>query len=287
MRVYEISELSIRIAELALISMLYEVASHPSPGLVSPFSSGSHKDMDFFTFLRSSSVLFFPMALCAEVGRRESLEHMLDELRKIGVEAERRMFEITSGVNTQKGLLFLEGVISASAGYILSRGERITPERVSLTVKEICKDLTKRDFSRLSLKDKLTRGEELYLRFGVRGIRGEAEDGLPTVINYGLPAFLEAKRAGLNDNDVMVHTLLAIMGYAEDTNVIGRFSLEVLEEVRRRARDIMRAGGMLSEEGRRAIMEMEGEFKERGISPGGSADLASATLFIYLLWTQM
>lgn len=287
MKAYEISEPSIRIAELALISMLYEVASYPSPGLVSPFSSGSHRDMDFFTFLRSSSVLFFPMVLCAEVGRRESLKHMLDELRKIGVEAERRMFKFTSGVNTQKGLLFLEGVISASAGHILGKGEKITPERISSTVREICRDLTKRDFSHLSLKDKLTRGEELYLKFGVRGIRGEVEDGLPTVINYGLPAFLEAKRAGLNDNDVMVHTLLAIMGYAEDTNVIGRFSLETLEEVRKRARDIIKVGGMLSEEGRRAILDMDREFRERGISPGGSADLTSATLFIYLLWTQM
>ncbi|MCS7232755.1 MAG: triphosphoribosyl-dephospho-CoA synthase [Synergistetes bacterium] len=284
---YEISEVSIRIAELALTSMLYEVASYPSPGLVSPFSSGSHKDMDFFIFLKSSSVLFFPIALCAEIGRREELEAIFGKLRKIGVEAERRMFEVTGGVNTQKGLLFLFGIISASVGYMLGKGESITPEGISMRVREICKGIVEKDLSGLHLKKSLTRGESLYIKYGIKGIRGEVEKGLPTVINYGLPALIEAKKAGLNDNDAIVHTLLAIMQVAEDTNVIGRFSLEALEEVRGKAKNVMSMGGMLTEEGRKAIFEMDEDFKRRGISPGGSADLAAATFFIYLLCTQL
>lgn len=284
--VYELSETAIRIGELALMSMLYEVASYPSPGLVSPFSSGSHKDMNFYTFLRSSSVLMFPIALCAEIGLREDLNLILERIRKIGEKAEKRMFEVTSGVNTQKGLLFLEGVISSAAGYILSTGNKITPENISLTVRRICKGLTEKDFTKLKFKKVLTRGEKLYLEYGIKGIRGEAEAGLPTVMEYGLPSLIEAKSAGLSENDTMVHVLVSIMRFTEDTNIAGRFSIGVLNEVREMARKAMDKGGMLTREGRKIIWQMEKEFKKRGISPGGSADLAASTLFIYLLSTN-
>ncbi len=34
--------------------MIFEAATSPSFGLVSPLTQGSHDDMDFFTFLKSS-----------------------------------------------------------------------------------------------------------------------------------------------------------------------------------------------------------------------------------------
>ncbi|MDK2879786.1 MAG: triphosphoribosyl-dephospho-CoA synthase [Thermoanaerobacteraceae bacterium] len=283
--VYEISETAMQIGELALRSMLYEVASHPSPGLVSPFSSGGHKDMDFFTFLRSSSALVFPVTLCAEIGLREDPGLIFWKIREIGIKAEERMFEVTSGVNTQKGLLFLESIISSAAGHVLSRGKDVTPNDISRAVSIICSGLTKNDFGKLKFKNVLTRGEKLYLEHGMKGIRGEVEAGLPTVMKYGLPALHEAMSAGLNDNDIMVHVLISIMRAAEDTNIAGKFSVDVLNEVKSAAREAMNKGGMLTEEGREIIWRMDSEFKERGISPGGSADLAAATLFVHLLST--
>ena len=46
-----------KLAECASEAMLFEVSSYPSPGLVSPVSNGSHKDMNYYTFLGSISVL--------------------------------------------------------------------------------------------------------------------------------------------------------------------------------------------------------------------------------------
>ncbi|MDI6600565.1 MAG: triphosphoribosyl-dephospho-CoA synthase [Thermoanaerobacteraceae bacterium] len=281
--VYELSETSMRIGELALRSMLYEVASYPSPGLVSPFSSGAHMDMDFFTFLRSSSALAFPIALCAEIGSKTDTEHIFSEIREIGLKAEKRMYEVTSGVNTQKGLLFLEGIISSAAGNALSSGISLNPMVISETVSKICKGLIKIDFDCLDNKKMFTRGEILYLKHGMTGIRGEVEKGLPAVINYGLPSLYEARMKGLDENDCMVHVLISIMRVAEDTNIAGRFSMEVLEEVRSLACEAIDRGGMLTEEGRCMIYQLDEEFKRRGISPGGSADLMAATLFVDLL----
>ena len=52
-----LNEISLIVSSFAIQAMLYEVTCYPSPGLVSPASSGAHKDMDFFTFVDSTSVL--------------------------------------------------------------------------------------------------------------------------------------------------------------------------------------------------------------------------------------
>lgn len=280
---YKLNETSIRIAELALRSMLYEVSSFPSPGLVSPISPGAHSDMDFYTFLKSSSVLMFPMALCAEIGYKTSVEYILPEIRKVGLKAEKRMYEVTSGINTQKGLLFLEGVISSAAGNILALGIDLNTVVICETVGKICDNLIERDFDNLNNKDYLTRGEKLYLGYHISGIRGEVQSGLPSILNYGLPSLYEAREKGLNENDSIIHVLISLMRITEDTNIAGRFSVEVLEKVKSHAAKIMDEGGMTTEVGRSMVCKLDKEFNLKGISPGGSADLTAATLFVDFL----
>ena len=43
-----------KLGDTALEAMIFEAATSPSFGLVSPLTQGSHNDMDFFTFLKSS-----------------------------------------------------------------------------------------------------------------------------------------------------------------------------------------------------------------------------------------
>jgi len=45
------------LGELATRSILLEVSSHPKPGLVTPFSQGAHRDMNFTLFMKSTAVL--------------------------------------------------------------------------------------------------------------------------------------------------------------------------------------------------------------------------------------
>ena len=42
------------VAKLATKALLYEVSISPKAGLVSRLSNGSHKDMDFYTFIDSA-----------------------------------------------------------------------------------------------------------------------------------------------------------------------------------------------------------------------------------------
>jgi len=272
------------IAELAIRSMLYEISAYPSPGLVSPVSTGAHKDMNFYTFLNSCPVLLIPIAVCAQIGAQAANPALImPDIRKIGIAAEKRMYKATGGVNTQKGHLFLGGIIAAAAGYLLIRQGYLKADDIFSVVAEICSKIVEQDFAQLQKKEVLTRGEQFYIQIGVTGIRGEVEQGLPSIRTFGLPGFYQAREAQLNLNDCIIHTLVALMQQTEDTNIIGRFSLQVLHEIKLRSRAIMKKGGMLTAVGRKAIVEMDRELSRDGISPGGSADLTAATVFIYLL----
>ena len=58
-------------ARLACQALLYEVAATPKPGLVDRENSGSHRDMDFFTFQASAAALYPYFAQCTRIGRAE------------------------------------------------------------------------------------------------------------------------------------------------------------------------------------------------------------------------
>ena len=52
-------------ARLAVRALLYEVTTTPKPGLVDRRNSGSHKDMDVFTFMDSAAALYPYFEACA------------------------------------------------------------------------------------------------------------------------------------------------------------------------------------------------------------------------------
>ena len=72
--------------------------------------------MNIFTFIQSSAALAPGMYSCAMAAWEHEgpKEALLPTLRFIGAEAEKSMFNATKGVNTQKGLLFLMGILVAA-----------------------------------------------------------------------------------------------------------------------------------------------------------------------------
>jgi triphosphoribosyl-dephospho-CoA synthetase len=245
--------------------------------------------MDFFTFIKSSSALGPAMYYCAIAGWQHigSSQELLPVLRTIGQKAEKAMFAATNGINTQKGLLFLMGIMTAAAAKSL-RGE-YTGSIIEAALQEaaqICAGIVERELKSLqctSPERKLTAGERLFLNYGITGIRGEIEDGLPIVKNQGLPCFQEALEAGLTLNDALIHALIGMMCKVQDTTVLNRHSLLVLIELQESAKSILRAGGMLTDIGRKLIEELDREYIKRRISPGGSADLLAIVYFLYCL----
>ena len=282
----KISSKAFQIGDAAVLGMLYEASTWPSPGLVSPISNGAHNDMDFFLFLRSTSSIAYVMYICAQIGIEYDNE-LLQRLRLIGKLGEHKMLAETSGINTQRGLLFLAGVLCGAAGSCIRHNTDIKRESISFECKNICGNIVEDELARLNdyracgqQKPKLTNGEKLYLKYGITGIRGEAQNGLPSVINTGLPLYEAALKEGLPIKDALSHTLVGLMSVVEDTTVVNRCGIEGLEFMRTSAVSAMKLGGMYTPEGIDFINRMDRQFIERKISPGGAADLLAVTVMI-------
>lgn len=263
-------------------AILLEVSTHPKPGLVTRLSNGAHKDMSIFTFMMSSAVLSKAFNDLQDIGQahRGTLAELFCKLRSYGVGAEAELLRVTKGVNTQRGILFAGGIVSAVSGYAMNMG--LSRDALLPMIKEMAAGLVARELKNLD-HAAMTAGEKLYYKYGITGIRGEVENGFPSVVNYGLPALEDAFNKGATINDALVHALIALMTVVEDSNVIWRTDYKTLLEVQRIAKDILNLGSVFTEKGRMAIAETERYFLQRRISPGGSADLLSVTITLYLL----
>ena len=274
-----------KIGRLALEAMLLEVSATPKPGLVDRNNSGAHKDMNFFTFMKSAASLAKSFTEFSQEGFTGGANNIppaevFPAVREIGVEAEKRMFEATGGVNTHKGEIFSLGLLSACAGYSAGSGREVTADDVMTLAGEMCAGICERDFAGVREKNPamLTKGERVYLTHGITGIRGEAEAGYPSVRIAGLPALREYISRGMSLNDAMSFTLIHIMAHAHDTNIISRHDVKTADYVMTLARGMIESGFGLDD-----IRRLDGEFIAGWISPGGAGDLLAVTYFLHMI----
>jgi holo-ACP synthase/triphosphoribosyl-dephospho-CoA synthase len=274
-------------ASLGLEALLYEAASAPSPGLVDPLHTGSHKDMDFFTFQRSSAALAFHLARCAESGIRHagSPAELLPVLRTIGIEAEKDMFHATGVVNTQKGALFSMGLALGAVGLLLRDKIQVCPRAFCSLLREMTAGIVARELGGTSPR---TAGEKIYHNFGIAGIRGEIEAGLPSVCHTGFPTLEKALARGEECNRALIRTLVALMAVVDDTTILARSpNLETLRDLQAKARELHYSGQLDQDTWRDAIWNLDRELVSRNLSPGGSADMLALTWFLHRAQSPM
>lgn len=272
-----------KLTEFAMQSILYEVACFPSLGLVSPTSSGAHDDMDFFSFLDSTVVLSKYLRKFAEEGSKEHTpREIFSILRPIGIECENQMFKKTKGVNTHKGMIFVIGLIQSATAYVINN--KMEFENIKNVIVEMTKGVSNEELDveqKHSSDMELTHGQKVYKKYGLKGIRGEAENGFPIVFEGALSHF--ERKAHLPMNDRLVDTLVYIMKYADDTTILHRHDMQTLKYVKQEATKIMDLGGIESKIGKLEIEKLTRCFESKRISPGGSADLLAATVLIWLI----
>ena len=264
------------IGQIAQQSLLYEVCTTPKPGLVDCMGSGSHKDMDIFTFMASSASLSDYFRECAKIGiqtREFDAAQVLPLLRFPGKLAEQAMYAATGGVNTHKGCVFSLGILCAAAG----RLGRI--EWNPAKVLDICKAITKGITGELG-SNANTVGEKLFTQHGITGVRGQAEAGFPAVLDVGLPTLQKGLKKGLPLNDSGCATLLALLTATADTNLIHRSDLQQQQAVSAQIAELLKKEPYPTKD---MLEELDRQFVEKNLSPGGSADLLALTYFLHFL----
>lgn len=269
------------ISSLASKAILYEVSLSPKPGLVDYYSSGTHKDMNYYSFLNSSSVLstYFRDFCTAGYHFSSDWKNALPLIRKIGLNAEKSMYEATDKTNTQKGIIFIFGISLFAYSYLYANKKELSVNNFRETVKKISENIVHNELKVVSQKNK-THGEKVFMTFGEAGIRHETEKGFPTIFKTALP-FLDknfddlfCKNQELT-NKILQIGLLKIMSENNDTNILYRSNSKMLIK--------------LKEHSKKAINN-DAEYKrlchfclKHNLSPGGSADLLALSIFIHFV----
>ena len=268
-------------AALVTRALLDEVCTTPKPGLVDRVNNGSHRDMDIFTFTASAAALAPYWGRCVQIGQETAKSDppkTFQALKQAGREAERTMFQATGGVNTHKGAVFTLGIICGAVGRLWSAAAPCRdPETILAECAAMASDAVRADFAALDQQTARTAGQRLYLEQGLTGVRGEAAQGFPGVSQTALPVLRQALNAGRSRNDAGAIALLHLVARGSDTNMVSRGGPERAKEAARQCRALLERSPLPAAG---EIAELDLNFIQENLSPGGCADLLAAALFL-------
>lgn len=246
------------VADLAERALRLELDTTPKPGLVDRQDNGAHKDMDYALMSKSISALR-PYLTRLAVESAKDIDPA--KIKEIGIEAEKAMLKATGGVNTHKGALFCIGLSVAAASCLACSTGAV--EAYSF------KELVSRAASEIP-SARGTHGAEAKRSFKAVGALENARAAYPELFADWLPYY-----RSLEGDPFRCHkTLLHIMTTLDDTNILHRRGAEGLAHAEAEAARLLED---FSESG---LSSLNKDFIRENISPGGSADMLSLTIFI-------
>lgn len=248
------------IAHLATRALQAELDTTPKPGLVDKRDNGAHRDMDHALMLRSIRALHPYFIRLAQLGC-SSPQPPHDDIVRIGIEAERAMFEATGGVNTYKGALFSMGLaVIAAGGAALCHNTNAMSSSIAALA------------SRFPVT-KGTHGSEAKTKACLKGALDNARDGYRMLFEAWLPFYETCVESA--DPYALHKTLLCIMCDLDDTNIVYRTSLATMLQVKEESKQLLQSFSIMG------LETMNSKFMRCNISPGGSADMLSLVVFLY------
>lgn len=251
------NELKSLIYDLCNESILAELNLHPKFGLVTPYSNGSHPDMNYEIMVTGKNAILDSFTKMFLVGyNSNNLEEIFTEIRKIGKLAEENMLKVNSGINTYKGLIFDLGLIVTAVGYKLGNKKE---ESIFNIIKILMKEIHKEPDDGIE-----TFGKKAYIEYKIGGAKEEAINGFPNVIKI-------INKYNLDSENEYYKALIDLIISVEDTNLLKRSgSIENYLEVKERFKTLR-------------LDEID-HFSEKciklNLSFGGSADLLIVSIFL-------
>ena len=251
------------IAHMATDALRAELLTTPKPGLVDRNDNGAHKDMDLAMMNRSIDALLPYFVKLALLGCNDAMP-TADEVRQIGLEAERVMLNATGGVNTHRGALFSMGLATLTAAWCMAHDAKANEKQLQDLIMQVAAGFA---------PTAGTHGNDAVNAHRVTGALNLAKAGYEQLFSDWLPAY---RRYLAEDDSTACHKLLLlIMSQLDDTNVIHRVGYEQAQQVKHEAQ------ALLHNYSEQAMEQMNRDYIVRNISPGGSADMVALTLFIH------
>jgi len=259
------------------------VSISPKAGLVSRLSNGSHKDMDFYTFIDSALSLDKYFSECFIYGQENDFysPNFFKNLRDLGKKAEKEMYQATNGVNTHKGTIFSMGILISVLASYFKEADEIDLKILSEKIKNMCFPLLNElentnDFS--------TYGEKAFKNYHLTGARGLAISGYDIVLLDGINKLKEFTKS-LDFETSCTLLLFYYISILDDTNIVNRANFETLKEFQMLCKNLYEENikSLSKEKIKNEMSNLNDIFIEKNISAGGSADLLILTIFIHFL----
>ena len=171
------------------------------------------------------------------------------------------------------------GILCGALGR-LEREQWGNPGAVMAECAAMTRGIVSRDYAGLTSRTAKTAGQQLYLRYGITGVRGQAEEGFPAVIHVGLPKLEAALAAGRTVNQAGCAALLAMLADTADTNMIHRGGYALAKQTAEAAARLLEKEPFPAEE---TLEKLDAAFIRDNLSPGGTADLLALVYMLHFL----
>ena len=258
------------LASLAERALRMELDAPLKPGLVGPDSAGAHADMDYALMRRGIAAIrpFFPrMAQAASA----------EELRQLGLDAERAMLAATGGVNTHRGAIYALGIALHAAAR-----ETDIADYKQFMLSSLSQTGQRLSAIQLKLNEmhsgQPSHGSEAVKRFGVKGAREMAKEGYKDILAFCQPYYHAIRKQPF----ALQRTLVYLMALLDDTCMIHRVgyarSKQLKDELSGLFGEIARS--LDYERTERILGDLCARFAAEGVSPGGAADMLALTVFM-------
>jgi triphosphoribosyl-dephospho-CoA synthase len=262
------SRLATCLASLAVRALIEEAELTPKPALVDRRGPGAHTDLSLRLMRRSARALGSGFELMALASFRQIPSQTLrEDLGAIGRRAEQSMLLTTGGANTHRGAIWTLGLLVSAAAMGANSAMAYTARQLAC-------------LPDCSAPRQQSNGSRVIQRYQVSGARGEAQAGFPHVITIGLPILHRSRQEGSSETQARLDALLAIMASLDDTCLLHRGGLAALHRAQTGAAAVLAAGGTATVQGWELLQRLDRDLLTLKASPGGSADLLAATLFL-------
>jgi triphosphoribosyl-dephospho-CoA synthase len=264
------SRVATYLASLAVRALIEEAELTPKPALVDQHGPGAHTDLSLMLMKCSAHCLRPSFELMALASFRQIPSQSLrEDLGAIGRWAEHSMLLTTGGANTHRGAIWTLGLLVSAAAM-----EANSPDAVAYRARQLA------GLPDWSATKQQSNGSRVIQHYKVSGARGEAQAGFPHVITIGLPILHRSRQDGSSETQARLDALLAIMASLDDTCLLHRGGFAALNRAQTGAAAVLAAGGTATVQGWELLQRLDRDLLALNASPGGSADLLAATLFL-------
>jgi triphosphoribosyl-dephospho-CoA synthase len=259
------------LADTAVASLIEEVMVTPKPALVDRRGNGAHADLTLPLMIASARILHPTFLALARASDGAPLDTSLRAtLGAIGRAGEAAMLAATGGINAHRGAIWALGLLVSAAAVRPS----YDPRAIARTAARIAGTNDPGNVP----SDR--NGARARAKYRVGGAVSQAQHGFPHVVDCALPALRAARARGCSEDHARLEALLAIMATLDDTCVLHRGGMRALAAAQDGARRVAAEGGIGTVRGRMAFDQLEQTLLAYRASPGGAADLLSATIFL-------